>query len=124
MKLSPARRAKIERFVARVLRRERWQLASAVVYLSRAKLGGGEPALAARIVLWSPTLGQMAVTEVDTGVRRTMSRVMLRIRNVIRRRLQKLQTQRRRLGRNRVRRFFGTLAARGSHALPTEGLQP
>jgi hypothetical protein len=35
-----------------------------------------------------------------------------RVRQVVRRRLQKLQTQRRRLGRNRVRRFFAAAEPR------------
>ena len=121
MKLSAARRDKIERYIARALRRERWQVASAVLYVSSARLGGGEKAKGARIVLWSPALGQIAVNEIDTTLRGAVTGAVRRVRQVVRRRLQKLQTQRRRLGRNRVRRFFATAESRLGTMPITEG---
>lgn len=123
MKLSAARREKIEQYIARALRRERWQVASAVLYVSSTPLGGGDKARSARIVLWSPALGQIAVTQIDATLRGAVRGAVRRIRQVVRRRLQKLETRRRRLGRSRIHRFFATSDSRPENTSTTEGEQ-
>jgi hypothetical protein len=97
-------RQKIEEFVFNLFRRERRQIASAVLSVEPAKLSGGELGFTCRIRLWSPYLGLVTVVESGDTVRTAVQQASLRARHVVRRRLHKRRSQRRRFSADRLDR--------------------
>jgi hypothetical protein len=106
LKVSQRLRETIQRYIERKLHRERTQVASVAVYLSSRTLASGEEQITCRLVLWSHWLGKVAVSEVSTTVRRAVREATLRAREVVRRNVKRRITRNRRLGRNRLHRYF------------------
>jgi hypothetical protein len=106
MKISKRLRRTIERHVERRFHRERSNLASVAVYLTSRTLPGGEEQVNCRLVLWSHSLGKVALNETGAMVRHAVQQATLRAREVVRRNLKRRITRNRRLGRNRLQRYF------------------
>ena len=110
--LSLRMRQKIEDFVFNLFRRERRQIASAVIAVKRAKLGGGESGFTCRLRLWSSYLGVVTVVDIGDTIRTAVQQASLRARHVVRRRLHKRRSQRRRFSAARLDRWMPGLTAR------------
>lgn len=111
IKLSPRMRRNIEVFVSSVFQRERRQIASCVLNIGPAKLGGGESGVTCRLRLWSSHLGPIVIRETGDTLRTAIQKAALRARQVVRRRLDKRQNQSRRLGHHRLHRWMQELTA-------------
>jgi hypothetical protein len=85
MDLSPRMRQKIEEFVFSLFRRERHQIASAVIAVRPAKLCGGELGFTCRIRLWSSYLGLITLVDVGDTICTAVQQASLRARHVVRR---------------------------------------
>ena len=73
-----------------------------------AKLNGGELGFTCRIRLWSSYLGLVTVVDIGDTIRTAVQQASLRARHVVRRRLQKRRSQRRRFSADRLdRRLSG-----------------
>jgi hypothetical protein len=107
--LSPRVRQKIEEFVFNLFRRERCQIASAVLSVKPAKLGGSELGFTCRIRLWSSYLGQVTVVDIGDTIRTAVQQASLRARHVVRRLLHKRRSQRRRFSADRLDRSMPAL---------------
>jgi hypothetical protein len=99
-------RQKIEEFVFNLFRRERGQIASAVLSVKPAKLSGAELGLTCRITLWSSYLGLITVVDIGDTIRTAIQQASLRARHVVRRRLHKRRSQRRRFRADRLDRLL------------------
>jgi len=110
-RLSPRMRHNIEAFVRRALHREQGQIASCVLDIGPAKLGGGKTGFQCRIKLWSAHLGSIAVRDRGDTIRTATQHAVLRARQVARRRLHKRRSQSRRLGRGQLSRWLRGLVA-------------
>ncbi len=99
-------RRKIEKHVARVFERQRANIASVVLYLSPAELTDTGLSVSCRIVLWSPALGQVAITRVAPSVRQAVRQATRQARQRVRRGLARRQALRRRRNGNRLYGVF------------------
>jgi hypothetical protein len=104
--LSPRMRQNIEKFSFHHFRRELRQIASAVISVTPAKLGGGEFGFTCRLRLWSSYLGVVTVVDIGDTIRTVVQQASLRARHVVRRRLQKRRSQRRRFSADRFDRWM------------------
>lgn len=100
--LSPRLRRNIEAHVLRTFQRERRQIASAVISVGPAKFSGDALVFTCRIRLWSSYLGLITVSDVGDTVRTAVQQASLRARHVVRRRLHKRRSQRRRFSHGRL----------------------
>jgi hypothetical protein len=114
MSISPLVRRKIERLVRRVLRRERAQIASIVVYLSPGRLAERSLDYACRIVVWSPALHKIAAQAKGVSIAAAIRQVSRKVRSIVRERMERLQQKSRRHGANRVRHYLTYAAARAA----------
>src|SRR5262245_37989498 len=108
-KLSPRMRRNLEDFVRRTFQRERRQIASAVISVGPAKLGG-DIGFKCRIRLWSSYLGLVTVRDIGDTVRTAVQQASLRARHVVRRRLHKRRSLTRRFSRSRLGRWLPGLS--------------
>jgi hypothetical protein len=106
MSLGTQLRRKIEKHVARVFERQRRNIASVVLYLSPAELTDTGLKFSCRIVLWSPVLGQVAITRLAPSVRQAVRQATQQARQGVRRRLARRQALRRRRNGNRLYGVF------------------
>jgi hypothetical protein len=106
MSLSPKVRRTIEKHVARVFERQRANIASVVLYLSPTELTDSALNISCRIVLWSPVLGQVAITRVAPSVRSAVRQATQQARQGVRKRLARRQELRRRRNGNRLYGVF------------------
>ena len=106
MSLGTKLRRKIEKHVARVFERQRANIASVVLYLSPGELTDTGLSFYCRIVLWSPVLGQVAITRLAPSVRQAVRQATQQARQGVRRRLARRQALRRRRNGNRLYGVF------------------
>ena len=109
--LSPRMRRNIESHILRVFRREKDQIASAIVSLGPARLRGDTLQYTCRIRLWSSYLGLVTVSDVGDTVRTAVQQASLRARHAARRRLHKHRSRRHRFSRSRLDRALREIAA-------------
>ncbi len=109
IELSPRIRQKVEEFVFNLFRRERRQIASAVISVRPAKLSGGELGFTCQIRLWSTYLGLVTVVDIGDTIRTAVQQASLRARHAVRRRLHKRRSQRRRFSADRLNRWVPSL---------------
>lgn len=99
--LSQRMRHNIERHVGRALRHQKRHIGSVVVTIRPTRIGG-EPVFRCRLRIWSHYLGTIVVNDVGDTVRTTTQQATARVRQVIRRRLEKRLSGFRRLKRGRL----------------------
>jgi ribosome-associated translation inhibitor RaiA len=100
--LSPRMRENIEAHMLRVFRREKRQIASAIVSVEPAEFSGDLLVFKCRIRLWSSYLGLIKVSDVGDTIRTAVQQACLRARHAARRRLHKRRSHRRRFSRSRL----------------------
>lgn len=89
MTVSPRMRSAIERHLRRMLQRDHPRIASVVVYLTSTRVGRDELEYAARIVIWSSLLGQIAVNGCGPSIRTAVTGATRRARQIVRQRAKK-----------------------------------
>jgi hypothetical protein len=99
-------RENIEAHLLRVFRREKRQIASAIVSVGPAEFSGDLLVFKCQIRLWSSYLGLIKVSDVGDTIRTAVQQASLRARHAARRRLHKRRSQRRRFSRNRLDRWL------------------
>jgi ribosome-associated translation inhibitor RaiA len=100
--LSPRMRENIEAHMLRVFRREKRQIASAIVSVGPAEFSGDLLVFKCQIRLWSSYLGLIKVSDVGDTIRTAIQQASLRARHAARRRLHKRRSQRHRFSRSRL----------------------
>jgi|GEM_PF-2647928 ribosome-associated translation inhibitor RaiA len=103
--ISPRLRKAIEAKVKRIFARDNPKIASVVVYLSPVRAGRDDQGFAARVVLWSPLVGQIAVNDTGLTIRTAVGRATRRARKVLR------QQANRKVTSSRLARHFASLDA-------------
>ncbi len=101
--ISQKMRSRLEQKVRTIFARDSDKIASTVVYLTKANPGRDDVEYTARIVLWSSTLGQIAVNDAGPTMRSAVGRAARRARQVVR------QYAKRRITTNRLARHFKAL---------------
>lgn len=85
--ISARRRQSLERYLRRALEHDRDRIASVVVYLQPAQKRRDDIEYAARIVVWSSSLGQIAANETHSSIRVAVGQATRRVRRSLRERV-------------------------------------
>lgn len=101
--IRPRLRAAIERYVRRILERDRARISSVVVYLSPARVLHDDIEYACRVVVWGSSIGQIAVNHVSFSIREAVGKAARRARRIVR------QRAKRRVDYGRMARHFAAL---------------